>query len=63
MSNPKQALPRTYTARQLAEILQVPVTEIYRGGKKIPGRFILGGRTRWNADVVDGWMNGEERAA
>ena len=64
MSNSNKALPRTYTAQELSEMLQIPVTEIYRDGRMIPGRFTIGGRRRrWNADVVDAWMRGEEEAA
>lgn len=55
-------LPRTYTAKQLAEILQMPLAEVYRDGKSnvIPGRVRIGGRTRWHADTVDSWLSGEE---
>jgi len=56
--------PRTYTARQLSDILQMTVREVYRSSiaRLIPGRFQVGGRTRWNADVVDRWIGGEGRA-
>jgi hypothetical protein len=54
-------LPRTYTAKQLAEILQIPACEVYRDGAAgiIPGRIRVGGRTRWSADIIDGWLKGE----
>jgi hypothetical protein len=53
----EQATPRTYTAAQIAGILQIPLDEVYRMGNGIPGRFKIGGRTRWRADVVDGWLD------
>jgi len=58
-------LPRTYTAKQMSEILQKPIREVYRSSLAglIPGRFQVGGTTRWNADVVDRWLTGEGRAA
>jgi len=58
-------MPRTYMAKQMSEILQIPVREVYRSSLAglIPGRFQVGARTRWNADVVDRWLSGEERAA
>jgi predicted DNA-binding transcriptional regulator AlpA len=51
-------IPRTYTAEQIATILQVPRDEVYRMGESIPGRFRLGGRTRWRAADVDLWLGG-----
>jgi predicted DNA-binding transcriptional regulator AlpA len=50
-----QRPPRTYTAQQVSEILQIPVTEVYREGAAgaIPGRFRIGRRTRFNASVID----------
>lgn len=53
--------PRTYTAKQLSAILQMPVCEVYRDGASqiIPGRIRVGGRTRWNAEIVDAWLRGE----
>lgn len=55
--------PRIYTAQELSEMLRIGRTEIYRTGRRIPGRFTVGGRTRWNAEIVDAWMRGEEEAA
>ena len=54
-------LPRTYTAEQVAEILQIPLTEVYRAGAAgdLPGRIRVGRRTRFNADVIDRLVRGE----
>ena len=62
---PQAKMPRTYTAKQMSEILQMPVREVYRSSLAglIPGRFQVGGRTRWNADAIDRWLNVEGRAA
>ncbi len=58
-------MPRTYTAKQMSEILQMPVREVYRSSlaRRIPVRFQVGGRTLWNSDVVYRCHNGEGRAA
>ena len=52
---------RTYSAPQLAEILQMPLDEVYRAGDDIPGRIRIGRRTRWDAERVDRWLGGEGR--
>lgn len=54
-------MPRTYTAQQVAGILQMDVREVYRGGANgvIPGRRQIGGRTRFDAEVIDALVRGE----
>lgn len=51
-------IKRTYTAPQIAQILQMPVDEVYRIGEEIPGRLKIGRRTRWDADAFDAWLHG-----
>lgn len=50
---------RTYKAAQIAAILQMPVDEVYRTGREIPGRIRIGRRTRWDADTFDAWLSGD----
>lgn len=54
---------KTYTAKQIAKILQIPVDEVYRMGNDIPGRFKVGRRTRWNSGTVDRWIQGRHKEA
>ena len=55
------ALPRTYTAEEVSQILQIPLIEVYRAGAagEIPGRIRVGRRTRFNADAIDRLIRGE----
>lgn len=58
-------LPRTYTAKEVGEILKIPVTEVYRDGANgtIPGRIRIGGRTRFSGAIIDDWLSGRGEAA
>lgn len=64
MSTQGQQTPRTYTARQVAQILQMPIAEVYRAGAsgEIPGRIRIGRRTRFAADVIDRLVMAAEAA-
>lgn len=57
--------PRTYTAKEIADFLKMPVTEVYRDGANgtIPGRIRIGGRTRFSGAIIDEWLSGGEEAA
>lgn len=44
------------TAKQVADKLQFPVKEVYRRDTGVPGRVILGGRTRWVEAAIDKWI-------
>ena len=50
-----------YTAKDVAEIFRMPLTEVYRAAKagEIPGRIRVGGRTRFCAAVIDAFVNGQ----
>jgi predicted DNA-binding transcriptional regulator AlpA len=52
--------PWTYTAHEVSVILQIPVTEVYRGGADgtIPGRIRIGRRTRFAASIIDDFVAG-----
>ena len=54
--------PRTYTATEVADILQIPITEVYRAAAAgaIPGRIRIGRRTRFNAAAIDCFVTGTE---
>lgn len=54
-------MPHTYTAKQVATILQIPLNEVYRGAKNgtIPGRVEFGGRVRFNGSAIDALLRGE----
>ncbi len=55
-------LPGTYTAAQVSEILQIPVTEVYRAASagEIPGRIRIGNRTRFSQRIIDALANGAD---
>jgi hypothetical protein len=47
---------RSYTAEDMAAIFQLPSTDqAYR--LTVPGRYKLERRTRWDADVVDAYID------
>lgn len=60
----KNELPKTYTAKEVATILQMKPREVYRAAKArlLPGRITIGGRTRFSAAVIDRLAAGEEAA-
>jgi predicted DNA-binding transcriptional regulator AlpA len=51
-------IPQTYTAEQIAGILQISPDEVYRRGAIIPGYIKLSRRvTRWRRKDVDAWLD------
>ena len=52
---------KVYTAQEVADLLRIPKTEVYRAAKHgdIPGRIRVGGRTRFAAAAIDAFVDGQ----